>query len=65
MPSGITGIKKEEYRRIDVYKRQGMEIVHKVIVGIQISVDERHTVGGTGHHIQPPVGFWVLVGFHL
>ena len=42
-----------------------MKIVHKVIVGIQIAVDERHAVGGTGHHIQPPVGFWVLVGFHF
>ena len=42
-----------------------MELVHKVIVGIQIAVDERHTVGGASHHIQPPVGVRVLVGFHF
>ena len=42
-----------------------MELVHKIIIGIQIAVDERHTAGGTGHHIQPPVGIRVLVGFHF
>ena len=60
LPQGIQGIAEEAGHR-----SVGMEIVHKVIVGIQIAVDERHTVGGTGHHIQPPVGFWVLVGFHF
>ena len=42
----------------------GMEIVHKIIVGIQIAVEERHTAGGTGHYIQPPIGVRVLFGFH-
>ena len=42
-----------------------MESVHEVIVGIQIAVDEGHTAGGAGYHIQPPVGFRVLVGFHF
>ena len=42
-----------------------MEIVHKIIVGIQIAVDERHTAGGTGHDIQPPIGVRVLFGFHF
>ena len=42
-----------------------MEIVHKIIVGIQIAVDERHTAGGTGHYIQPPIGVRVLFGFHF
>ena len=59
-PEGIQGI-AEEARHCAV----GMERVHEVIVGIQIAVDERHAVGGAGHHIQPPVGFRVLVGFHF
>ena len=42
-----------------------MERVHEVIVGIQIAVDERHAVGGADHHIQPPIGIRVLVGFHF
>ena len=60
LPQGIQGI-AEEARRCAV----GMELVHKVIVGIQIAVDDRHTVGGASHHIQPPVGVRVLVGFHF
>ena len=59
-PEGIQGI-AEEARHCAV----GMERVHEVIVGIQIAVDERHAVGGAGHHIQPPVGFRVFVGFHF
>ena len=42
-----------------------MEIVHKVVVRVQIAVDERHTAGGTGHHIQPPIGVRVFIGFHF
>ena len=43
LPQGIQGIaEKARYRSV------GMEIVHKVVVGIQIAVDERHTAGGTG-----------------
>ena len=60
LPQGIQGIAEEAGHR-----SVGMEIVHKVIVGIQIAVDEGHTVGGTGHHIQPPVGFRVFIGFHF
>ena len=37
----------------------------KGIVGIQIAVDEQHTVSGTSSYIQPPVGIGVLVGFHF
>ena len=60
LPQGIQGI-AEEARHCAV----GMECVHEVIVGIQIAVDERHTAGGAGYHIQPPVSFRVLVGFHF
>ena len=60
LPQGIQGIAEEAGHR-----SVGMEIVHKVIVGIQIAVDEGHTVGGTGNYIQSPVGFRVLVGFHF
>ena len=60
LPQGIQGIAEEARHRA-----VGMEIVHKIIVGIQIAVDERHTAGGAGHHIQPPVGFRVLIGFHF
>ena len=60
LPQGIQGI-AEEAR----YRAVGMEIVHKIIVGIQIAVDERHTAGGTGHYIQPPIGVRVLFGFHF
>ena len=42
-----------------------MEIVHKIIVGIQIAVDERHTAGGTHHGIQPPIGVGIFIGFHF
>ena len=38
---------------------------HKIIVGIQIAVDERHTAGGTGHYIQPPIGVGIFIGFHF
>ena len=63
--------KPVSYTHLAVYKRQeearhravGMEIVHKIIVGIQIAVDERHTAGGTGHYIQPPVSVGVFIGF--
>ena len=60
LPQGIQGIAEEARHRA-----VGMEIIHEVIVGIQIAVDERHTAGGAGHHIQPPVGVRVLVGFHF
>jgi len=60
LPQGIQGIAEEARHRAI-----GVEIVHEVIVDIQIAVDEWHTVGGTGHHIQPPVGVRVLVGFHF
>ena len=60
LPQGIQGIAEEARHRA-----VGMEIIHEVIVGIQIAVDERHAVGGTDHHIQPPVGFRVFVGFHF
>ena len=42
-----------------------MKIVHKVIVGVQVAVDERHTAGGTGHYIQPPIGVGIFIGFHF
>ena len=60
LPQGIQGIAEEARHRA-----VGMEIVHKIIVGIQIAVDERHTAGGTGHYIQPPIGVRVLFGFHF
>ena len=60
LSQGIQGIaEKARHRAV------GMEIVHKIIVGIQIAVDERHTVSGTSNYIQPPVGIRVLVGFHF
>ena len=60
LPQGIQGIAEEARHRA-----VGMEIVHKIIVGIQIAVDERHTAGGTGHYIQPPIGVGVFIGFHF
>ena len=60
LPQGIQGI-AEEAR----YRAVGMEIIHEVIVGIQIAVDERHTAGGTHHGIQPPIGVGIFIGFHL
>ena len=60
LPQGIQGIAEEARHRA-----VGMEIVHKIIVGIQIAVDERHTAGGTGHYIQPPVSVGVFIGFHF
>ena len=42
-----------------------MEIVHEVIVGIQIAVDERYTASGADHHIQPPIGVGIFIGFHF
>ena len=60
LPQGIQGIAEEARHRA-----VGMEIVHKIIVGIQIAVDERHTAGRADHHIQPPVSVRVLVGFHF
>ena len=60
LPQGIQGI-AEEAR----YRAVGMEIIHEVIVGIQIAVDERHTAGGTHHGIQPPIGVGIFIGFHF
>ena len=60
LPQGVQGIAEEARHRA-----VGMESVHEVVVGVQIAVDERHTAGGTGHHIQPPVNVRVLVGFHF
>ena len=60
LPQGIQGIAEEARHRA-----VGMEIVHKIIVGIQIAVDERHTAGGTGHYIQPPIGVGIFIGFHF
>ena len=60
LPQGIQGIAEEARHRA-----VGMEIVHKIIVGIQIAVDERHTAGGAHHGIQPPIGVRVLFGFHF
>ena len=42
-----------------------MEIVHKVIVGIQIAVDEWYTASGAHHGIQPPIGIGIFIGFHF
>ena len=47
------------------HRAVGMEVIHKVVVGVQIAVDERHTAGGAGHYIQSPVSIRVLVGFHF
>ena len=60
LPQGIQRI-AEEAR----YCAVSMEIVHEVIVGVQVAVDERHTAGGAHHGVQPPVGIRVLVGFHF
>ena len=57
---GFQGIAEEARHRA-----VGMELVHEVIVGIQIAVDERHTASGTGHHIQPPIGVGIFIGFHF
>ena len=43
----------------------GVEIVHLVVVGVQVAVDERGAAGGTGDGIQPPVGVPVFIGGHL
>ena len=60
LPQSIQRI-AEEARHCAV----GMKCVHEVIIGIQIAVDERHTVGGADHHIQPPISFRVFIGFHF
>ena len=60
LPQGVQGIAEEARHRAVC-----MERVHEVVVGIQVAVDERHAVGGADHHIQPPIGIRVLVGFHF
>ena len=60
LPQGVQRI-AEEAR----YCAIGVKIVHKIIVGIQIAVDERHTASGAHHGIQPPIGVRVLFGFHF
>jgi len=60
LPQGIQRVAEEARHRA-----VSMEIVHEVIVGIQVAVDERHTAGGTGHYIQPPVSVGVFIGFHF
>ena len=57
LPQGIQGIAEEARHRA-----VGMKCVHEVIVGIQIAVDERHAVGGTDHHIQPPIASGSCLG---
>ena len=42
-----------------------MEVIHKIVVGVQIAVDQWGAAGGTHHHIQTPVGIRVLIGLHL
>ena len=60
LPQGIQGIAEEARHRA-----VGMEIIHEVIVGIQIAVDERHTASGAHHGIQPPIGVRIFIGFHF
>ena len=60
LPQGIQGIAEEARHRA-----VGMESVHEVVVFVQIAVDQRHTVGGTGDHIQPPIGVRVFIGLHF
>ena len=60
LPQGIQGIAEEARHRA-----VGMEIIHEVIVGIQIAVDERRTAGGAHHGIQPPIGVGIFIGFHF
>ena len=60
LPQGIQGIAEEARHRA-----VGMEIIHEVIVGIQIAVDERHTASGAHHGIQPPIGVGIFIGFHF
>ena len=60
LPQGVQRI-AEEAR----YCAIGVKIVHKIIVGIQIAVDERNTASGAQHGIQPPIGVRVLFGFHF
>ena len=60
LPQGIQRIAEEARHRAI-----GMEIVHKIIVGIQIAVDERHTASGAHHGIQPPIGVGIFIGFHF
>ena len=60
LPQGIQRVAEEACHRA-----VGMEVIHKVVVGVQIAVDKGRTAGGTGDHIQSPVGVRVLVGFHL
>ena len=60
LPQGIQGV-AEEARHHAV----GVEIVHKIVIRVQIAVDKRGAAGGANHHIQAPVGVRVLMGLHL
>ena len=57
---GINGI-EEKARNASIC----MEVVHEIIVSIQISIDKRYTACGSCYDIKTEVSLWIFVWLHV